>query len=59
MGLSIVWVSYLSHACEVYSVSKWVGIKAKEMRSRITDSHSLPGVEQAKDQIAQSMGAHL
>ncbi|MEW7986965.1 MAG: relaxase/mobilization nuclease domain-containing protein [Candidatus Thiodiazotropha endolucinida] len=49
----------LDHRCEVYSVSKWVGLKAKAVRARLTDKEALPSVDQAKAQIAKDMGAHL
>lgn len=49
----------LDHRCEVYSVSKWAGLKAKAARARLTDKEALPSVDQAKAQIAKDMTAHL
>ncbi|MCU7859921.1 MAG: relaxase [Candidatus Thiodiazotropha sp. (ex Lucinoma kastoroae)] len=49
----------LDHRCEVFSVSKWVGIKAKDVCARLTDKEGLPSVDQAKAQIAKDMAAHL
>lgn len=49
----------LDHHCEVYSVSKWVGIKAKAVRARLVDPEGLPGVETARTQIARDMELHL
>ena len=37
---------------EVYSVSKWVGVKAKETRARLGEPHGLPNVETAHGQAA-------
>ncbi|MCF6281988.1 MAG: relaxase/mobilization nuclease domain-containing protein [Candidatus Polarisedimenticolaceae bacterium] len=49
----------LNYKCEVFSVAKWVGIKAKEVRSRLTSQTSLPSVDEAKTQIAHDMAQHL
>jgi hypothetical protein len=37
----------VDHAGEVYSVSRWVGIKAKEVRAKLGDNQQLPGVTDA------------
>lgn len=52
-------VVVLDHRCEVYSVSKWVGIKSRQVKERIADRDSLPSVDQAKDQIATGMLGHI
>ncbi len=39
----------VDHKAEVFSVSKWVGIKAKQVRDRIQDSEKLPDVAAAHD----------
>ena len=49
----------LDHRCEIYAVPKWVGVRAKEVRSRITDQDSLPTVVEARAQIAKDMEGHL
>lgn len=37
---------------EVYSISRWIGIKAKEVRERLGDSESLPSVDQVTRQVS-------
>lgn len=49
----------LDYACEVYAVAKWVGIKAKDVRARLTGPDSLPSVEEARVEIAGDMARHL
>ena len=49
----------LDYACEVFSVSRWIGIRAKEVRSKLTNPDTLPGVDKARQQIAKDMAAHL
>ncbi|MGH8763425.1 MAG: relaxase/mobilization nuclease domain-containing protein [Nitrosospira sp.] len=49
----------VDHRGEVFAVSKWVGIKTKEVRARLTDEKSLPSVDEAKIQIAKNMTARL
>ncbi|MEN8132289.1 MAG: relaxase/mobilization nuclease domain-containing protein [Pseudomonadota bacterium] len=49
----------LDHNCEVFAVSKWVGIRTKAIRSKLTDQTSLPGVDEARAQIAKEMAARL
>lgn len=44
---------------EVFAVSKWVGIKTKEVRERLTDETVLPSVSDARIQIAKDMSARL
>ena len=39
---------------EVYSISRWVGVKAKEVRARFGDGSDLPSVEETKRKIAAS-----
>lgn len=38
---------------------KWVGIKTKEVRTRLTDEKNLPSVDEARSQIAKDMTASL
>lgn len=52
-------VVVLDHACEVYSLTKWLGLKAKQVKSRLTAQEALPTVADAKAEIAQAMVAHL
>lgn len=49
----------VDHRGEVFAVSKWVGIKTKEVRSRLIDEKSLPSVDEARIQIAKDMTARL
>ncbi len=49
----------LDHKLEVYSVPKWVGVKAKDVRAKLQHPEKLPSVEAAKAQISEQMNAHL
>lgn len=40
---------------EVYSLSRWSGVKAKDVRERIKDARHLPSVDETKAQIAGRM----
>ena len=44
---------------EVYSLSKWVGVKPKNIKAKMDDAGALPDVSTAKDQIAQEMLAKM
>lgn len=44
---------------EIYAVAKWVGIKSKDVKARLTDGDALPSVDEAKAQITEEMRAHL
>ncbi len=49
----------LDHRCEVFAVAKWVGVKTKEIRAKLTDQDALPSVEEARTQIAENMTERL
>jgi hypothetical protein len=49
----------VDHRGEVFAISKWVGIKTKEVRERLTDEKTLPSVSDARIQIAKDMSARL
>lgn len=49
----------MDHRGEVFAVSKWVGIKTKEVRERLIDEKSLPSVDEARIQIAKDMATRL
>ena len=49
----------IDHWGEAYAVSKWVGIRTKEVRAKLKDSKSLPSVDQARAQMACDMEANL
>ncbi len=40
---------------EVFSLSRWVGVKAKELKNRLGDPKKLPDTEQVKTKIAKNM----
>lgn len=40
---------------EVYAVSKWVGVRTKEIRAKLGETEELPSTEQAKTMIASRM----
>lgn len=44
---------------EVYAVAKWVGIKTKDVRTRLGNSDSLPSIEQAKSNTASRINDML
>lgn len=43
----------VDHTGEAYSVSRWVGVKAKEVRAHLGNEAHLPSVEKAQRQIAE------
>lgn len=44
---------------EVYSLSKWLGVKAKAIRAKLGEPLTLPSVNEAKAQIADRLSNHL
>jgi len=40
---------------EVFSLSKWAGVKTKQLKSRLGDPKSLPSVDEVKTQISNKM----
>lgn len=44
---------------EVYSLSRYVGVKAKEIGARLGDHSKLPSVDQVKAEIAQGMSRKI
>ncbi len=40
---------------EVYSLSRWVGVRAKELEARLGDSTTLPKVSETKENLAKRM----
>jgi len=44
---------------EVYAVAKWIGVRTKELRSRLGDPERLPTLGEAKAAIAAGMSAML
>ena len=49
----------LDRHCNVFAVSKWVGIKAKDIRAGLGETQGLPTAQQAREQIAQGMIGQL
>lgn len=49
----------VDHRGEVFAVSKWIGIKTKEVRERLIDETILPSVSEARIQIAKEMATRL
>ncbi|MGI9507910.1 MAG: hypothetical protein ACR2QJ_01005 [Geminicoccaceae bacterium] len=44
---------------EVYAISRWIGIKAKEVRARLGDANDLPSVDDVKQQISERLSERL
>ena len=49
----------LDHRCEVFSVAKWTGTRAKEVTEKLGKANNLPSVTDTKTQIAQDMSKRL
>lgn len=49
----------LDNQLEVYNVSRWVGIKAKDVRAKLKNAKDLPSVQEARTSIAVIMASHL
>lgn len=49
----------IDHRAEVYSVSKYVGVRVKEVRAKLIDEKALPSVQEAKTLLAGEMGERL
>lgn len=49
----------LDHRAEVFSVAKWTGLKAKDVRNKLDDADDLPSVQETKEIIASTMATHL
>lgn len=47
----------VDHHGEVYSVSRWVGIKAKDVRAKLGDPETLPSVDTVKRNITRQISA--
>lgn len=40
---------------EVFSLSKWIDVKTKQLKNRLGDPKSLPGIDEVKAQISEKM----
>lgn len=49
----------LDHLLEAYNVAKWVGIKSKDMRARLTNAQDLPSVQESITATATEMASTL
>ncbi len=49
----------VDHACEVFAVAKWTGLKTKDVRARLGNEKHLPSVADAKLQTANDMQVRL
>ena len=49
----------IDHACEVFAVTKWTGLKTKAVRARLGDEKQLSSVSEIKTQIAKDMQIRL
>ena len=49
----------MDHEGEVYSLSRWTGVKTKDLKARLGDPKELPGVEDAKAQLRERMTPRL
>lgn len=49
----------VDHDGEVYSLSRWVGVKAKQVREKLGDAKELPNVEAAHEQAAKIVADRL
>ncbi len=45
----------VDQSCEIYAVPKWLGLRVKEVRAKLTQQENLPTAEQAKADIAKNM----
>ncbi|MCL4677219.1 MAG: relaxase/mobilization nuclease domain-containing protein [Alphaproteobacteria bacterium] len=45
----------VDHQGEVYALSKWAGVKTKDVRARLGETDTLPSLDDAKAQIAEDM----
>jgi len=44
---------------EIYSLARWTGIKAKEVKKRLVNPEHLPSVDQAKQRFRKAITPHL
>ncbi len=49
----------LDHRCEVFAVSKWAGVKTKNVRAKLDNEDHLPSVVDTRTQIANDMAEQL
>ena len=49
----------VDHDGEVYSLSRWVGVKAKQVREKLGQPEELPGVDTAHEQAAKMVADRL
>lgn len=49
----------LNEKCEPFALPKWIGIKTKEVGTRIEEPEKLPSIDEARRQIAKDMQQRL
>lgn len=49
----------LDHRCEVFAISKWMGLKTKAVREKLGEPNKLPSVTDTRTLIAQEMAQNL
>jgi len=49
----------VDHKGEVYALSKWAGVKTKDVRARLGEAETLPSLEEAKATFAKEMQTAL
>lgn len=49
----------LDQYCEVYALPRWLGLKTKTVKEKVTAPENLPAFEESKTAIARTMQQHL
>ncbi len=49
----------LDQYCEVYALPRWLGLKTKAVKEKVTAPENLPAFEESKTSIARTMQQHL
>ena len=49
----------IDHKGEVFAVSKWTGLRTKQVREKLTDAETLPSMTEAKQTLATAMAKNL
>ncbi|MBN9890421.1 relaxase/mobilization nuclease domain-containing protein [Salipiger abyssi] len=49
----------LDYQGEIYALSRWSGVKAKDVKARVPDVDKLPSVQERREEIAKRMGDQL
>ncbi|MEJ2044477.1 MAG: hypothetical protein P8X89_14485 [Reinekea sp.] len=49
----------INQYCEIYSLPRWLGLRTKEVKTKLGDAPNLPLADQAKKDIATQMALRL